>query len=302
MGKCAKAQTAAKTPAHSPSSGTDFPILGAKQGRISGCEAGSKGVRQVNYIAEINLFERWLETNHLPVASQLLWYKLMSLCNRCGWAEWITVDNRRLIFMIQASSEKAAITARHHLLDKGLIEFRKGKKGSPNQYRLCPFQDGALSSHLGGNGHQSGGTTAALAADINKPKEKKEKPVVMQRPSVAVPFEEIQALYNGICANLPKIKRIDGQRRKAVEARFHSYGSLEVFEELFRKAQASTFLQGENARNWHADFDWLITSTNMAKVLEDKYAVSTGKGDSYADHTGNFRKSGGTPIQYGIVL
>ena len=43
----------------------------------------------MNYIAEINAFERWLETNHLSAVSQLLWYKLIMLFNRCGWLEWI---------------------------------------------------------------------------------------------------------------------------------------------------------------------------------------------------------------------
>jgi len=75
---------------------------------------------RMNYIQEINVFERWLETNYLPSSSQLLWYKLIMLCNRCGWAEWVTVDNRKLMGLIEA----------------GMIEFQKGKKGSPNRYKL----------------------------------------------------------------------------------------------------------------------------------------------------------------------
>lgn len=90
----------------------------------------------MNYIEEINLFERWLETNYLPISSQLLWYKLMSLCNRCGWSEWVTVDNQRLMAFMQMNSEKTFIRCRDCLVKSGLIEYKKGKKGSPNKYKI----------------------------------------------------------------------------------------------------------------------------------------------------------------------
>lgn len=89
--------------------------------------------------------------------------------------------------------------------------------------------------------------------------------------SNSVPFEKIKELYNTICKSFPKIKVIDGERRKAVSARWKTYSSIEVFEELFSKTQASDFMKGSNDRNWTADFDWVMKPTNMAKVLEGKY-------------------------------
>jgi hypothetical protein len=86
-----------------------------------------------------------------------------------------------------------------------------------------------------------------------------------------VPFREIQALYNDTCTRLPKITIIDGKRRRAVAARYKTYGGLEKFRELFEKANASNFLCGMGKRSWTADFDWLMSATNMAKVLEDKF-------------------------------
>lgn len=93
----------------------------------------------MNYIAEINAFERWLETNSLPIASQLLWYKLMSICNRCGWAEWVTVDNWRLMGLMQIRREATFIDIRNKLVDAGVIVYQKGKKGSPNKYKMISF-------------------------------------------------------------------------------------------------------------------------------------------------------------------
>lgn len=90
----------------------------------------------MTYIDLINAFERWLETNYLPISSQLLWYKLISLFNRCGWSEWVTVDNQRLMSIMQIKNEKTFIKCRDNLIEAGLFEYRKGKKGSPNQYKI----------------------------------------------------------------------------------------------------------------------------------------------------------------------
>ena len=90
----------------------------------------------MNYIELINSFERWLEVNYLPVSSQLLWYKLIALFNRCGWSEWVTVDNQRLMALMQMKRESTFIQCRDKLILSGLFEFQKGKKGSPNRYKI----------------------------------------------------------------------------------------------------------------------------------------------------------------------
>lgn len=92
-----------------------------------------------NFIAQMNAFDRWLETNYLPTAAQLLWYKLFVLFNKCGWEEWIQVDNLKLMLMIGVKSEKSAILARDKLLEANLIDYQKGKKNKPNRYRMIYF-------------------------------------------------------------------------------------------------------------------------------------------------------------------
>lgn len=93
----------------------------------------------MNYILEINAFEQWTETHYLPIPSQLLWYKLMSICNKAGWSEWVTVGNQRLMATLQMSREASFIKARDELIKAGLIEYQKGKKGCPNKYRMVSF-------------------------------------------------------------------------------------------------------------------------------------------------------------------
>lgn len=89
--------------------------------------------------------------------------------------------------------------------------------------------------------------------------------------SPAVPYEKIKNLYNSICVSFAKIKSIDGERRKAVGARWNKCKSLDVFEEVFTICEQSDFLRGENDRNWKADFDWMMKANNFAKILEHKY-------------------------------
>ena len=93
----------------------------------------------MNYILEINAIEQWTETHYLPIPSQLLWYKLMSICNKAGWSEWVTVGNQRLMATLQMSREASFIKARDELIKAGLIEYQKGKKGCPNKYRMVSF-------------------------------------------------------------------------------------------------------------------------------------------------------------------
>ena len=94
----------------------------------------------MNYLRLIIGFEQWLETNYMPINSQLLWYKLVGLCNRSGWLEWFAVDNQRLMAVMQIRREATFIECRNKLIDAGLIDFKKGKKGSPNKYKINTFK------------------------------------------------------------------------------------------------------------------------------------------------------------------
>lgn len=96
----------------------------------------------MTYIDYLNSFNRWLESNALPGSSRLLYYSLLDLFNRTGWARCVQVDNRRLILMADVRTEKAVIAARNALVDAGFIIYQRGKKGSPGRYILseihCP--------------------------------------------------------------------------------------------------------------------------------------------------------------------
>ena len=67
------------------------------------------------------------------------------------------------------------------------------------------------------------------------------------------------------------MKTMSERRKKAVRARMNTGYTVDDFRILFEKAESSSFLKGQNNRNWSATFDWLIMDGNMAKVLDGNY-------------------------------
>ena len=86
---------------------------------------------EINYLAEIIAFERWLETNYLPIPSQLLWYKMMNYFNRSGWSEWVIVDNLRLMAAMSMGREATFIKARDELIKGWPYHLPEGQKRKP---------------------------------------------------------------------------------------------------------------------------------------------------------------------------
>jgi hypothetical protein len=124
-------------------------------------------------------------------------------------------------------------------------------------------------------------------ADVTKNNEnksiEKEKEIDIEIDSEikreTVNYQLVADMYNETCVSFPRLKTLSDSRKKAIKARMNTY-TEEDFKTLFEKAEASSFLKGENNRNWTATFDWLIKDANMAKVLEgnyDKGAQSKGR-------------------------
>ena len=94
----------------------------------------------MNYIDEDKGFEEWCENNYLPILAQAIWKKLFKRFNRSGWREWVTVDNLTLMADVQIEHTNTFTRNRDKLIEMGLIEYRKGKKGCPNQYKMIPCE------------------------------------------------------------------------------------------------------------------------------------------------------------------
>lgn len=114
-------------------------------------------------------------------------------------------------------------------------------------------------------------TDKDIDTDLELDEENNTTPQAEAEKSQPCPFAKIKDAYHRICVSFPKIRTIDGKRQKAVAARWRTYKSLDVFEELFMIAEASSFLKGNSNSDWSADFDWMMNATNFSKILEHKY-------------------------------
>lgn len=85
-----------------------------------------------------------------------------------------------------------------------------------------------------------------------------------------VDYQQIADMYNDTCVSFPCLTRLSDSRKNAIKAGLRRY-SIEDFRKLFTMAEESSFLKGQNNRNWSANFDWLIQDSNMTKVLDGNY-------------------------------
>ena len=92
--------------------------------------------------------------------------------------------------------------------------------------------------------------------------------------SNSINYQEIIDLYNDTCVSFPRCTKLSEKRKKAIRARLRTY-SIDDIKQVYKLAEQSDFLKGSNNHNWSANFDWLITDSNMAKVLDGNYNNKT---------------------------
>ncbi len=107
-----------------------------------------------------------------------------------------------------------------------------------------------------------------------------------------IKYQQIADLYNETCVSFPRLTKLSDSRKKAIRARLNQY-TIEDFKRLFAMAEESSFLKGQNGRDWSANFDWLIKDSNMAKVLDGNYVDKKG-----GDTTGTDNQSRGQAADF----
>lgn len=114
------------------------------------------------------------------------------------------------------------------------------------------------------DGCQSGTADKGLdiGIDIDLDIEKRES---KQEPHID--YKMVVDNFHFLCPRLPKVKKLDDNRRKTIKA----WGNIQEILDTFTKAGKSDFLSGDNNRNWRATFDWIIKPGNRLKILEGAY-------------------------------
>lgn len=228
------------------------------------------------YLDYINALNDRLERGRLTDKSVVLYLHLLRRFNDVFWAyEWMQVDNRRLMADIGTSSEHTLIRNRSILIDNGLVQYKSGRKGQPGKYKLL------LSESAGNTAVKTAVNvavkTAVKTADIKRYKTK----------TKMVDYQRIINYYNETCVNLPRCTKLSEARKAAIRARLSGGYSEDDLKRIFEIAHSSAFLNGDNARGWRADFDWLLKDANAAKVLDGNYTDRRPAGQRRERTSGN---------------
>lgn len=96
----------------------------------------------------------------------------------------------------------------------------------------------------------------------------------------AIPYQAIIDRYQRILPSLPKVAKLSDARKAKIRARWNNdLPDLEEWEKYFTAVSQSDFLMGRappssnRSKPFQADIDFLITESNMIKVIEGKYHV-----------------------------
>lgn len=85
-------------------------------------------------------------------------------------------------------------------------------------------------------------------------------------------------------------------RYKSLKARINEYGIENVIKAI-KNINESSFLKGQNNRNWIVSFDWLVKPNNFIKVLEGNYKDGNG-GKNNGSFRQDFSKGQGAKPKY----
>ena len=93
------------------------------------------------------------------------------------------------------------------------------------------------------------------------------------RKSGKVPYQKILEMYYELCPSMSKVRPVNkytDEIKRNVKARYAEY-TIEDFTTVFKKAEASDFLNNRADVTFQASFDWLMRPKNFSKALNGNF-------------------------------
>lgn len=154
---------------------------------------------------------------------------------------------------------------KHQNLDQ-LESKKEYMRGYMKEYRA---KQKALTS-----GNSNGKTNSKTNVRQAEKKEKridKDKEIEEEREGInEEKARQIAELFNNLCPSLSKVIVLSDSIKTEIAKSLRQFTEEDI-STAFEKAEASSFLKGNNERKWQASFDWLIKAENIAKVLNGNY-------------------------------
>lgn len=250
-------------------------------------------VKWIKITTDIFDDEKILLIESLPDAYAIItvWFKLLCLAGKMNNSGVFMMNNRvaytdKMLATIFRMKETTVQLALQTFEGFGMVEIIDGVITIPNwnkhqtldayekkkeRDRLYQAERRANQRALIEKSSDSQPTPSSYVVVSEEDKgEDKDKDIEIERDIERIDYNGICNAFNEICVSYPSIRSLSEARKKAIKARLKTY-SMDDFRTLFEKAEASSFLKGNNNRNWSANFDWLIKDSNMAKVIDGNY-------------------------------
>ena len=220
----------------------------------------------MTYIDLINRFWKMNTEYTFSTAEIALYFKILDIANNLGWKEPLSVSTKRLYLELDIS-RSTFFRARQRLCDAGLLKVknRGTRKAALYWYRNW--------SHSETNHETNHETLYKTRLDIDQTRDSIVDTNVSTKSSRDdVPYQEIVSLYHSMCPSYKRLSKLTDKRKAHIRARWREHESLDKFKAVFENMENSSFLKGDNNREWQADFDWVMKNeSNFLKVLEGKY-------------------------------
>ena len=98
---------------------------------------------------------------------------------------------------------------------------------------------------------------------------------IISSKKVEIDYQEVINYYHHFCPSLPKVTKITEARKKLINARLKDY-SVDEVKKAFKLAEESDFLTGRSGKWGGANFDWIMNTNNIVKILEGNYRNKEG--------------------------
>ena len=230
----------------------------------------------MTYIDLINRFWKMNTEYTFSTAEIALYFKILDIANNLGWKEPLSVSTKRLCAEIDIS-HPTFFRARQRLCDAGLLRV---KSRGTRKSALYWYHDSLKNFTNHDTNHDTNRETNRelimrpyIRLDIDQTRDSIVDTNVSTKSSHDdVPYQEIVSLYHSMCPSYKRLSKLTDKRKAHIRARWREHESLDKFKAVFENMENSSFLKGDNNREWQADFDWVMKNeSNFLKVLEGKY-------------------------------
>jgi predicted phage replisome organizer len=191
-------------------------------------------------------------TEKIPYTDEMLSHKFRRSLNTIKLA-LNTLEKLDMVRFNEKGVLKIANWEKHQNID-GLDKIRE-----QNRVRQARYRDKQKALEDNVTITLRNGTDIEEDIDIDIEEEKKK----------TVPYQKILDMYHEKLPDLPKVIKLNDSRRKSIKSRLEEY-SLKEIETVFDKSAESDFLTGK-AKDWSANFDWIMKPSNFIKILEGNY-------------------------------